>query len=181
MASILNFPNILTILRILLIPVFITSILYDRYLQALFIFLAAALTDVLDGYVARSRNQQTQLGAFLDPLADKFMLVSSFIVFSIYGWIPIWLTIIVISRDVVVTTGWVLLYIITDEMKVEPSVPGKTAIALQFVLFLFVLMHINFGLFPALQKPLIWSTAAVTALSGFHYLLRELKVTRERK
>jgi cardiolipin synthase len=107
--QVLNLPNMLTMTRIVLIPVFITTIIYGRYELALYLFVFSSLTDALDGLLARLRDQRTPLGAFLDPLADKFTLVTSFVLFSYYGWIPKWLTITVISRDVIIVTGWMLL------------------------------------------------------------------------
>ncbi|HBR22676.1 MAG TPA: CDP-diacylglycerol--glycerol-3-phosphate 3-phosphatidyltransferase, partial [Nitrospiraceae bacterium] len=76
-------------------------------------FIVAALTDALDGFIARLTNQKTELGTFLDPLADKFLLVTSFILFSLNDLVPKWLAITVISRDVIVVIGWVLVYLIT--------------------------------------------------------------------
>jgi cardiolipin synthase len=130
---VLNIPNTLTITRIVIIPVFVTAIIYDKYRYALYLFIFAALTDTLDGLLARLTNQKTPLGTFLDPLADKFLLVTSFVLFSIYGWIPKWLAIAVISRDLIVVIGWFLLFMITHTSKVEPVLLGKLAIALQLI------------------------------------------------
>ena len=101
--KVLNIPNIITFIRIVIIPVFVTALIYRRYDYALFLFIAAAVSDALDGLLARITKQKTKLGAFLDPLADKSLLVTSFVLFSVYGWIPMWLTIIVISRDLIVS------------------------------------------------------------------------------
>ena len=141
----------------------------------------AALTDLFDGLFARLTNQKTALGTFLDPLADKFLLVSSFIVLSIYGWLPKWLTITVISRDLIITIGWFLLYLIGDVSKVEPSILGKTTIWLQSLLIAYILVDINVKihlfLLPVVPLLLQWVTAGVTILSGLHYLHRGLKLT----
>src|SRR5512135_2817567 len=115
---VLNVPNSLTMLRIVIIPIFVTAMIYSRYRYALYLFIAAGLTDLLDGLLARLTNQKTPLGTFLDPLADKFLLVTSFILFAIYGWIPKWLAIAVISRDLIVVIGWLLLYMTTHNAKV---------------------------------------------------------------
>jgi cardiolipin synthase len=173
---VLTIPNTLTIGRILVIPVFVTSILYDRYRYALYLFVAAALTDALDGLFARLANQKTPLGTFLDPLADKFLLVTSFVLFAVYGWIPKWLTITVISRDLIVVIGWLLLYMITHNAKVEPTLSGKAAIALQLLSLTYVLLHINYAVIPPLPVTFCLLVAAVTALSGLQYVYRGFRI-----
>lgn len=175
--GILNLPNTLTITRIILIPLFVTSVIYRRYDYALYLFVIAALTDMLDGLVARLKDQKTSFGNFLDPLADKFLLVTSFIVFSIYGLVPTWLTITIISRDIIVVTGWVVLYLVTHRAEVEPTITGKTAITFQLVLICYILLDINVPALPDIQKALIWITAVFTIMSALHYIYRGLKQT----
>ncbi len=174
---VLNLPNSLTIARIVIIPLFTIAVIYKRYDYALYMFLVAALTDTLDGFIARLTNQKTALGTFLDPLADKFLLITSFIIFSMNGWLPKWLTITVISRDVIVITGWVLVYLITHTSNVKPTVTGKAAIAMQLMLLCYVLLDINVGFLPDIKNVLIWLTAALTIISGLHYIYRGLKLT----
>ena len=173
----LNIPNTFTMARIVIIPVFITSIMYKRYDYSLYLFIIAALTDIFDGLFARLKNQKTALGTFLDPLADKFLLVTAFIILSTYGWIPKWLTITVISRDIIVVTGWFLLYLITGTSRVEPSVLGKATIWLQSILIAYVLIDINLPFLPDIPRLLLWTTALLTILSGLHYIYRGLKLT----
>lgn len=175
--GVLNLPNTLTITRIVIIPIFITAVIYKRYDYALYLFVIAALTDTLDGLIARLTNQKTVLGTFLDPLADKFLLVTSFILFSINGLLPKWLTITVISRDIIVIIGWVLIYLITHTSNVEPTITGKAAIAMQLILLCYVLLEINIASLPGINKVLIWATAALTIVSGLHYIYRGLKLT----
>jgi len=164
-------------LRIVIIPLFVTAMIYSQYRYALYLFVAAALSDMLDGLLARLADQKTALGTFLDPLADKFLLVTSFILFSIYGWIPKWLTIAVISRDLVVVIGWFLLYMITHSAAVQPVITGKIAIAMQLVVLAYVLVRINNPLLPPLPKAVFLLTAGVTSFSGLHYIYRGLKLT----
>ncbi|HWR59776.1 MAG TPA: CDP-alcohol phosphatidyltransferase family protein [Thermodesulfovibrionales bacterium] len=173
--TILNLPNTLTITRIVMIPLFVISIIYGKDQYALYLFGIAALTDTFDGLIARLKKQKTALGTFLDPLADKFLLVTSFVLFSVYGPIPKWLTITIISRDVIVITGWVLLFVVTHEARVEPSVMGKIAIALQMLLIWYVLLRKNFSALPDIGIYLIWITAAFTIISGLHYIYRGLR------
>ncbi len=175
--KILNIPNTLTITRIIIIPIFVTAIIYDQYLYAFFLFVAAALTDLLDGLFARLSNQKTALGTFLDPLADKFLLISSFIIFSLYGWIPKWFTIIVISRDIIVVIGFFLLYMLTNTLKVEPVFPGKAAIALQFFILAYVLLNINIITLPPVHNIFFIISAVLTVISGLQYIHKGFKLT----
>ena len=175
--GVFNLPNTLTITRIVIIPVFITSVIYKRYDYSLYLFIIAALTDVFDGLIARLKNQRTVLGTFLDPLADKFLLVTSFIILSSYGWIPKWLTITVISRDIIVITGWFLLYLIAGISKVQPTILGKLTIWVQSMLIAYVLVDINLLYLPDIPRLLLWTTAGITILSGLHYIYKGLKLT----
>lgn len=175
--GVLNIPNTLTITRIALIPVFITSIIYSRYDYALYLFTIAALTDVFDGLFARMKNQKTPLGTFLDPLADKFLLVTSFIIFSVYGWIPKWLAITVISRDVIVVAGWFIVYFITGASRVEPSLLGKATIWLESLLIAYILININLSVLPDISNAFFIITAGVSILSAMHYMFRGIRLT----
>src|SRR5208283_3972754 len=154
---------------------FVTALVYKRVDYALFLFILAAASDMLDGVLARVTNQKTLLGAFLDPLADKFLLMTSFIMFSVYGWIPRWVTVIVISRDLIVMTGWLVLYLLYDITKVEPSFTGKAAIAAQLVLMAYTLASLTIR---GLEPPQLWMLVAVallTIVSGLQYIYRGLK------
>jgi cardiolipin synthase (CMP-forming) len=175
--GVLNIPNTLTITRIVIIPIFITSIIYNRYDYSLYLFIIAALTDLFDGLFARLKNQKTALGTFLDPLADKFLLVTSFIIFSVYGWIPKWLTITVISRDIIIIVGWLILYLIAGTSKVQPSILGKATIWIQSMLIAYILFDINVLFLPDIPHILLLATAGITILSGLHYIYRGLKLT----
>lgn len=175
--GVLNLPNSITIARIVIIPLFITSVIYKRYDYALYLFITAALTDTLDGLVARLTNQKTVFGTFLDPVADKFLLVTSFILFSMNGWVPKWLTITVISRDIIVIIGWVLIYLTTHISSVRPTITGKAAIAMQLIVLCYVLLTVNIVSLPRMPDVLIVATAALTIISGLHYIYRGLKLT----
>lgn len=175
--TVFNIPNSLTITRILIIPIFITMLIYSNYKLALYLFIIASLTDLFDGLFARLSDQKTSLGTFLDPLADKFLLVTSFIVFALYGWIPKWLSITIISRDVIVVIGWFLLYMITHNSSVQPVLMGKVAIVLQTFTLAYVLLEINMKSLPRVPEALLILTAFVTALSGFQYIYKGFKLT----
>lgn len=175
-----SIPNTITTIRILIIPGFVTALVYNRLRYALLLFVIASLSDALDGLLARMTNQQTKLGAFLDPLADKILLITSFILLSVYGWLPRWLTITVISRDIIVVLGWVLLYLVYDITKVKPTVTGKAAIASQSVLIAYVLLSINFSQVPSPPRWVFWTVAALTTMSGLQYIYGGLRQASER-
>ena len=130
MTSVFTVANLLTILRLVLIPVFVTAIFYNRFLVALAVFFTAALTDGLDGLVARAFNQKTPLGEILDPMADKLLLVTAFIVLTLPGYtilppLPFWLTATVISRDLFIVLGALVINMTTGLNRFPPSIPGK--------------------------------------------------------
>ncbi len=172
-----NVPNTLTIGRIVIIPVFLTTIVYKRYDYALYLFIAAAITDMFDGLFARLKDQRTSLGMFLDPLADKFLIVTAIVILSVYGLIPEWLAITVISRDIIVVIGWFLLYLVKGIANVVPSLPGRITIWVQSIFIAYVLMNMTFFSLPTLYPVLQWITAGVTIISGLHYIYRGLKLT----
>lgn len=107
----MGLPNWLTTLRILLIPVFVTLLVYRRAGLALLVFCLASLTDLLDGYIARVQGLQTRLGAFLDPVADKLLLTSGFVTLTWLKVIPFWITAVVVSRDVVLSIGVLVIHV----------------------------------------------------------------------
>ena len=175
LAQLKNIPNMITLTRIVLIPVFVTALVYQHYDWALALFVIASLTDMLDGFMARLTNQKTRLGAFLDPLADKVLLLTSFILFSVFGWISTWLAICVISRDLIVVMGWVLLCLTSSDSRVAPTMAGKAAIASQLILIAYVLLAINLPELPDHSpEPAEWIVAGLTIFSGLQYIHRAL-------
>lgn len=179
--KVLSVPNIITLIRIVIIPVFVTALIYKRYDYALALFIVASISDALDGLLARLTNQKTQFGAFLDPLADKLLLTVSFILFSVYGWIPSWLTITVISRDLIVTLGWVVLYLASHITTIAPSIIGKSAVASQLILIAFILLSINMDNFLPPAGWMLWTVAALTITSGLQYISRGIKQANEKQ
>jgi cardiolipin synthase len=171
----LNLPNFLTLVRILSIPFFLVYLSYHRYLEALIIFIIGGITDFLDGLAARLMKQQTPLGAYLDPIADKLLVISSFIVLGVIGGIPLWLAIIVVSRDVLIITGYAIIVFLTDERpEVKPSLIGKFSTLLQlFTLGVaLALLHNPKLMNPWMRDIFIGSTAVLTVLSGVQYIYR---------
>src|SRR3989442_807447 len=117
----MNLPNALTVLRILLIPFFIGFLTYGHYLWALWTILIAGVTDILDGVIARMANQRTKLGAYLDPLADKLLLSSSFVTFSILHLVPGWVAIVVVSRALISAPATMMRSRLTTPIATHPG------------------------------------------------------------
>jgi len=168
----MNLPNSLTILRILLIPVFIGFLLYERYEYSLAVLLLAGLTDGLDGTIARVANQRTRLGAYLDPLADKLLLTSGFVTLSVLHLVPSWIAIVVVSRDMMLMTGTLLARLTESQLDISPTLLGKgtTLVQLSYLILVVVLTARQMDLM--LIQPLLYLMVCVTVMSGFHYLYR---------
>lgn len=173
----LNLPNFLTLVRILTIPFFLLYLSYQRYAEAFIVFVIGAVTDFLDGLTARLMKQQTALGAFLDPIADKLLVMTSFVALGAIGGIPMWLAVVVISRDAVILVGYGIIHFLVEKrFKVEPSTMGKCSTMLQLLTLgvaLALLQNPRF-LEPSLQDFLIGATALATILSGLQYIYRGL-------
>ncbi len=177
MLTVLTIPNILTLLRIIAIPAFLILLEDLRFREALAVFVAAGITDGLDGAIARLTHTKTTVGAFLDPAADKGLLVSAFIALGFMHTVPRWLVVIVISRDAVIVLGYFLLFVITQErMEVQPSVSGKASTALQLLSVTVVLVSLIdvHVLSPAVREATFYATGAVTTLAGLQYMYRGL-------
>lgn len=168
----MNLPNSLTILRILLIPVFIGFLLYERYEYSLAVLLLAGLTDGLDGTIARVANQRTRLGAYLDPVADKLLLTSGFVTLSVLHLVPSWIAIVVVSRDMMLMTGTLLARLTESQLDISPTLLGKgtTLVQLSYLVLVVVLTSRQMDL--RLIQPLLYLMVCVTVMSGFHYLYR---------
>ena len=168
---VLTVPNQLTFLRLGFLPFFIALVIYGRYPWALLILVLAALTDGMDGLRARSLDQKSSLGAYLDPIADKLMLSSSFVVLALEGRIPRWLTILVLSRDVLILTTATVILLASGYRHFPPSVYGKITTVAQILLVFVVLAAEGFQLsnLAMLRQVLVYVVAGFTVYSGFHY------------
>ena len=173
----MNIPNSLTILRILLIPVYIGCMTYGAYGLALLALLLAGITDGIDGLLARRWNQQTRLGMFLDPLADKLLLTSGFISLGALHLIPLWVVILVVSRDVILLLGTAVTHLISIPIDVTPTIWGKgtTLFQLSYVFLVVFLTWLDVDL--AMLIPLLVVMVGFTLTSGFHYLHRGYRST----
>jgi cardiolipin synthase len=166
----MNLPNALTLIRILLIPLFVIFLISKSFHSALIIFVIAGITDALDGFIARIWRQRTDLGSYLDPIADKLLLASAFVTLAILRIIPSWLTVIVMSRDMLIALGFWVLTVTNHKPKVAPRYTSKITTVFQILTVIWALLSaIHWGsgsLFPLLVK----LTAFFTILSGVHYI-----------
>ena len=175
MSSVLTVANLLTVFRLILIPVFVTALYYQRFTWALGVFFVAAVTDGLDGLVARSFNQKTQLGAILDPMADKLLLVTAFVIlslprFTLTAQVPFWLTAVVISRDVIIVLAAAVINMTTGFSRFRPSIPGKLNTFVQIVLIVFFLLANAFDLLTEYLPVAYYATLGIAVFSGLHYI-----------
>jgi cardiolipin synthase len=157
-------------MRILLTPLFVIFLLRNMFSFALLVFSIAAVSDGLDGLLARCFNQYSLLGAYLDPIADKLLLVSAFVSLAVLKIIPPWLTVIVISRDIMIVIGLLIFTMTHISIEMKPSLVSKcTTVAQLFTIFLTLLdpqipgAHI-------MKQLLFWITAVLTITSGLHYI-----------
>jgi len=180
----MNLANKLTILRILLTPilliilfkpVWVVTLASGKELNmiAIIIFIFAIFTDYLDGFVARKKKLLTPLGTFLDPTADKFLLVSTFIALTVKNAIPFWVMIVVISRDIILLAGWLLTYIFTGVKNITPSILGKLTTFFQMLTVFFALLQFS-------HNWIFWWAAVIfTVASGIDYTAMGLKVVNK--
>ncbi len=174
----MNIPNFLSLSRIILVPLMVIFLIQDSYAKALIIFTIAGLTDALDGTLARMLNKKTELGAYLDPLADKILLATSFVSLSIFGLIPGWLTVIVISRDLIILLGITTLSMMSITYEIKPVFISKITTALQIgtvFLSLFLKIFTFDSIIHDVIKILFWSTALFTILSGMVYIFKGVR------
>ena len=180
----LTLANQLTILRIMLIPVFVLLVVYGFLGWALVVFLVAGITDALDGVIARWTGQRTSLGAWLDPMADKLLLVTTFIVLTLPGvpltnHIPLWLTVFVISRDVVIVGVVAVVSLAAGPRTFRPSILGKLATA-TFIVTCVVIMYFNYRQEQSIVVDIVvWLSLTLTVASAADYFMRLRKLVNE--
>jgi cardiolipin synthase (CMP-forming) len=178
---IFTLANQLTLLRMLLIPAFVLLVVYGYFGWALVVFSVAGATDALDGLIARMTGQKTSLGAWLDPAADKLLLVTTFIVLTLpnlglVNRIPIWLTVLIISRDVGIVLTVAIVSLALGPRTFKPTMLGKTATAL-FIVTCVVVMYFNYlGRTSVIVDVFVWSSLAITVASGIDYVFRVAKL-----
>jgi cardiolipin synthase (CMP-forming) len=180
-SRIITLPNLLTIIRMALIPVFVSLLFYQKFVLALAVFVFAGVTDGLDGLLARRFHQQSPLGRILDPIADKMMLVTSFVVLSMRGVyptplpkhlpIPFWVTITVISRDVFILVGAAAINMVSGFRSFRPSFLGKLSTVIQIGSVAVVILAAQIRVGTGYYLPTVYTLVfAFTLLSGIHYV-----------
>lgn len=170
----MGLANWLTVLRILLIPVFVTLLVYRQPGWALLVFAGAALTDLLDGWVARRRGMASRLGAFLDPVADKLLLTASFVTLTYLRAVPFWITAVVISRDAMLVAGAVVIHMVGVRIYPRPSWTGKAATFFQVLTVLTGVLALWFQV-PLAPRAVVWLAALFTIASGLQYLVQGMR------
>jgi cardiolipin synthase (CMP-forming) len=172
----MNIPNLLTIGRILLVPLLVIFLLDGRQLAAFWVFVLAGVTDGLDGFLARVLRQKTDFGAFIDPIADKLLLITSYVTLAVLDVLPKWLAVIVVSRDLLIWGGIGILMLYDRDFKIEPSLASKITTFFQLLTVVFYLGQDYFQPVFPWGFALIYPTAAFTVFSGMHYIVRGLKI-----
>jgi len=167
-----NIPNLLTLLRIVLVPVVVWAISQGQMGIALAAFVFAGVTDAVDGYIAKHFDQQTELGAYLDPLADKTLIVSIYVSLAIFGFIPPWVAILVVSRDIMIVGAVLLSTLVDKPLTIQPLLVSKANTAAQIVFAALVLaakglkLDLDWAIFVAM-----WAVAVLTLASAGAYLV----------
>lgn len=166
-------PNQITLLRLGILPFFLILVAYESYRWALLILVLAGCSDGIDGLLARKLNQKSAIGAYLDPIADKLLLSSSFVILAMEKQIAWWLTIMVLSRDVLLLVVAAVILLITGYRAFPPSLLGKATTFFQIVLVFAVVLAAAYPNDPLIffNHYLIYLVAVLTTLSGFHYSL----------
>jgi cardiolipin synthase len=189
-SRIVTVPNLLTVFRMVLIPVFVSLLFYQRFVLALAIFVLAGITDGLDGLLARRFDQKSQLGTILDPIADKLMLVTSFVVLSMRAVfpqplpphlpVPFWVTVAVISRDVFILVGAAAINIVTGFRGFRPSLLGKINTSVQIGAIAAIIFAASVPYGTGYYLPTIYTTVfAFAVLSGAHYVFFVSRLVNE--
>ncbi len=164
-------PNILSVMRILIVPPAVAALAADRYRTAFVLILAAGATDALDGYLARRFTWTSRLGSILDPLADKLLVISAFVSLSWLGYVPVWLTVVVLGRDVVIVSGAVAYRKLFGAYDMTPTLISKANSGLQIGYILLVVLQLaKFAVPGWLVQTVLWLVVATTLVSGVHYM-----------
>ncbi len=168
----MNIPNIITVFRIFLVPVIIWLIIDDDMKLAFCVFLLAGISDALDGFLAKRFRWQTELGAYLDPIADKVLLVSIYIVLGLFSHLPVWLVIAVVTRDILIVGAFLLSRMLGRGVEVRPLLVSKANTTCQIILAALVLCDLGFslGLAPV-TGIVVWITGVLTVMSAGAYLV----------
>jgi len=180
-----NLPNFISLLRILLVPPVVFFLLQQNYMTALILFVIAGVSDGIDGWLAKRFNWQSALGEILDPLADKLLIVASYVCFAWLELLPLWLVVSVMLRDVIIVAGGVLYRIFCGKVEIKPSYMSKLNTVMQIVLIATILISLTWlSIGDTVIAVLIWTVLFTTIASGFMYVFtwgtRAIKVAKKR-
>ena len=175
----MTIPNLLTILRVLLTPLLVILLLERRLSEALIVFIVAGVTDGLDGLIARLYKQKSRLGAFLDPLADKLLLATTYVLLAFLNLVPTWLTVIVLSRDVLIVLGVFVLFMQNLPFEIKPSLASKLTTCTQIITAIVTMGTALASPHPFLKSILFQTTAAFTIISWGQYMVRGVRIIQE--
>ena len=183
-ARLINIANVLTAMRLVLIPLFAYLMISDREPEALIVFVVCGVSDCLDGLLARRLRQRTPVGAYLDPIADKLLMATAFVVLAYVRVVPRWLAVLVISRDVFILVGGILYLLLLTDADVQPSVVSKLNTVVQILTVTFFLAvaaypektgSLGAGAGSAAARGVVLLCAATTAISGAQYIYRGIR------
>jgi cardiolipin synthase len=183
--SVLTIANQLTLLRVILIPAFVILVIYGYLGWALIVFASACLTDALDGLTARWSDQKSTLGAWLDPMADKLLALSTFIVLTV-PWLglanplPIWLTVLIISRDVVIVGTVAIVNLAIGPKTFRPSFFGKIATATYMMTAVVAMFYNYLGYHSLVVDTFVYASLAITLISSMHYIYHAARIIEGR-
>ena len=176
---IVNVPNFITLLRILVTPLFVIFMIRGEHHLSLLVFTLAGISDALDGFLARWFDQKTVLGAHLDPLADKLLLMSAYIVLAVQQNIPSWLAVVVISRDFLILAGIAVLHFFHITVTIKPSLISKCTTAAQLATAFLVLLSLELPVVHPVLTPIFWLTTVLTVASGLHYVVLGITILNQ--
>ncbi len=170
-----NLPNLVTVARLLMTPLVVTMIISQQFLPAFLIFILAGVSDAIDGFIAKNFDLRTELGAYLDPLADKALLISIYVSLAIYAGLPAWIAVTVVSRDVMILFAVLVSWLLDKPVEIRPVLVSKLNTVAQIALAGFALGVRAYGLDPQpAQTFLEWAVAATTLASGGVYIAQWL-------
>lgn len=163
----MTLANKITLIRIVFIPIFIVLLMQGHHPWPAVIFTFTIVTDALDGFIARWKKQKTALGSFLDPLADKLLMLSSFLTLAYLQVVPLWIFVVILSRDILIVLGWLIIYFITHSTEIKPRLSGKLTAIIQMSTVWLILL----GLPEAWKQTMLIATVLITAASGLDYVI----------
>ncbi len=164
----MTLPNKITVARIIMVPMIVIGLLEGATTWVYTLLGLCIISDFLDGLLARRRGERTKLGAFLDPMADKLLLISVFMTLAFLRHVPMWIFVVILSRDVFIVIGWSVIYILTGSNAVEPRPLGKFTTALQMITALACILPLSFY---TITRPMLFACVVFTVASTIDYII----------